>query len=149
MLSLVRGGNWEAGAHCSVRTALGCSAERTVHTYCVILPESEQLVTTNCSVPGDFCRPGSYAFSDSERVPLSLSPSLSVYVSLSLTNTHRIPVSSHLNNSRTFDCRQSDELTRIVVTCIPNTRHDYVFSRIGSLKCNGRLVKISTLYIIK
>ena len=30
MLSLVRGGNWVAEAHCSVRTALGCSAERAV-----------------------------------------------------------------------------------------------------------------------
>jgi hypothetical protein len=118
---------------------------RAVHTHCVTQPESEQLVTTNCSVAGDFCRPGSYAFSDSERVPLSLflslSLSISLPVSLSLTNTHRIPVSSHLNNSRTFDSRQSDVLTCSVVTCITNTRHDYVFSGIGPLKCSGGVGK--------
>jgi len=43
MLSLVRGSNWEAAAHCSVRTALDSSAERAVlgcsyllrHTTCI------------------------------------------------------------------------------------------------------------------
>jgi hypothetical protein len=126
------------GQHlCVVPSRLCCA----VHTYCVTQPESEQLVTTNCSVAGDFCRPVSYTFSDSERVPLSLSLSLTLPVSLSLTNSHRIPVSSHLNNSRTFDSRQSDELTCSVVTCITNTRHDYVFSGIGPLKCNGGVGK--------
>ena len=89
MLSLVGGGNWVAGAHCSVRTALGCSTEWAVLgcSYLLRHPESEQLVTTNYSVPGDFCRPGSYAFSDSERVPISLSPSVSLSLCLFLSLT--------------------------------------------------------------
>jgi hypothetical protein len=68
---------------------------------------------------------------------------------LFLSLTLRIPVRSHLNNSRTCDRRQSDELTCSVVTCIHNTRHDYVSSGIGRMNCKGVFVKISTLQIKK
>jgi hypothetical protein len=78
MLSLGGGSNWVAGAHCSQRTALCSSDERVVDMYCVTHPESEQPVTANCSVPGNFCWRRSSAFSDSERVHVSLFLSLTL-----------------------------------------------------------------------